>query len=190
MKPRRPPKEGENEKCGGRGKKERNFGRSGGGEGVQHNGGSCTGWSWARGVPRREVHGPKNKNMSNKLSRGGAPLANVFWVKYGSQRFGHKGFIKKKRGQESVWAKRRSGPKGGLGQCGPKVVRKTKKHGKNQSKINSPLHPKQKTEKTNRKKKSPKSKKMEKYLSSSLPDQKNQKKIQKTTTKSKNSKKC
>ena len=77
-----------------------------------------------------------------------------------------------KKGQEAVWAK------SGVGQkwCGPKVVRKTKKHGKTNQKIS--LTPK----KMKKNRKMPRIKKMEKYLSSPLPDQrikKNQQQNQK-----------
>ena len=50
---------------------------------------------WGKGSPAG-VDGPKNKNMSNKLSRRAAPLA-----KDGLQRFGPKRFDQKKsRGQK------------------------------------------------------------------------------------------
>ena len=74
--------------------------------------------------------------MSNKLSRRAAPLANVFWGQgWFAQVWAQNGLIKKScLGQEAVWAK------SGVGQkwCGPKVVRKIKKHGKNKSKKRYP----------------------------------------------------
>ena len=51
---------------------------------------SRTGWSWAREGPSQGGLWPQNQDMSNKLSRRAAPLAKVFGVKDGSQRFGHK----------------------------------------------------------------------------------------------------
>ena len=43
-----------------------------------HNGGSLTGWSWAR-VPCTEGPWPRKQDLSNKLSRRAAPLAKVSW---------------------------------------------------------------------------------------------------------------
>ncbi len=126
---------------------------------TQHNGGSRTLWSWARGVLRREVHGPKKQDMSNKLSRRAALLAKVFWgqgwfVKVWAQN----GLIQKKG------AKRRA--KSGAAKLGQKNKKNMEKQIK-KTKISFPFT-KTKNEKTRNRKKSPKSE----NISPPLPDQK------------------
>ena len=70
---------------------------------TQHNGGSRTGWSWARGLAGRSM--AQKQDMSNKLSRRAAPLAKFFWGQgWFAKVWAQNGLIKK-------GAKRRSGPK-------------------------------------------------------------------------------
>ena len=64
-----------------------------------------------KGGPSQGGPWPKKQDMSNKLSRRAAPLAKVFW--------------------ESRMVRKGLGQKKG---AGPKVVRKTKKHGKTNQK--------------------------------------------------------
>ena len=71
---------------------------------------------------------PKKTRHEQQIVPKNSPIGQVFWGQgWFSKVWAQNGLIKK-RGQEAVWAK------SGVGQklCGPKVVRKNRKHGKNQ----------------------------------------------------------
>ena len=70
---------------------------------TQHNRGSRTVWSWAREVPRREVHGPKSRHEQQIVPKS-SPIGQGFWCQgWFSKVWAQNGF---KSGAGQMWSEK------------------------------------------------------------------------------------